>query len=70
MSTKTAWIIVVVCAFFSVVSFIQIDSAYSDAHHLHGVWLGAGIVTGLIAVGLFFGKVVPSWGGGGGGQVK
>jgi hypothetical protein len=45
-------ILTVIFAFISVISFFQIDSAWSDAHKFNGLlgWLGIGIVTGLIAI--------------------
>lgn len=63
MSTTTAWILLVVFAFASFISFIQINSAWADANNFNTGWLIIGIVTGLVAIGCLI-KVAKEWGGG------
>lgn len=65
MTTTTYWILTVIFAFASFISFIQIGSAWGDAHHFNGIigWLGIGIVTGLVAIFSLY-KVSKAWGTG------
>lgn len=51
MDTGTKWwIITVVAAFASVISFFQVNSYKADLLGLNTLWLVAGIVIGLFAV--------------------
>ena len=52
MTIKQWFMFTTVFAFISFISFIQIDSYWSDAHHFNGLygWLGIGILTGLISL--------------------
>jgi hypothetical protein len=50
-------------AFLSFISFIQINSYFSDKHHLWNVWLGAGILFAVIAV-VFLIITIKNGGGG------
>jgi len=52
LSTKVWFWITVALAFASAISFMQIDSAWSDAHNFNGFfgWIGIGVATGLAAI--------------------
>lgn len=63
MSTKTAWFVMAIAAFASFISFIQINSAWADAHNFNTGWLVIGIVTALVAIGCLY-KVWRDWGRG------
>lgn len=61
MSTKTAWVVLVIAAFASVISFFQVNSAWADAHNFNTGWIVIGVVTGLVAIGCLI-KVAKNWG--------
>lgn len=61
MSTKTSWVILVVAAFLSVISFFQINSAWADAHNFNTGFILIGIVLALVAIGCLV-KVAKTWG--------
>lgn len=61
MNTKTAWVVVIIAAFASVISFFQINSAWADKHHFNTGWLVIGIVAGIVAI-ISLIKVVKDWG--------
>lgn len=41
------WVLTVITAFASVISFFQINSYRADINHLNGFWTVSGIVFGL-----------------------
>jgi hypothetical protein len=57
----------VITAFISFISFIQVNSAWADAHNFNGFfgWLGIGIVFGLTAIFCLYKVVKTSTGEGG-----
>lgn len=63
MTTNKWWIVTVVSAFASVISFFQVNSAWADAHHFNAGWVFIGIATGLAACYSLY-KVSRDWGGG------
>jgi cell division protein FtsW (lipid II flippase) len=61
MSTKTSWIVMIISAILSFISFIQIDSAFADKNHFNLGFIVIGVVLGLVAIGCLV-KVAKSWG--------
>lgn len=48
------FILMAIAAFVSFISFIQINSAASDAKKLHGFWRGMGILFAAVAVTMLY----------------
>ena len=56
MKAQHYFLLMVLFAFISVISFFQIDSYWADQNDFNGLfgWLGIGIVTGLVAIFCLF----------------
>ena len=52
-NTNQWFMVMTVLTFMSIISFFQIQGAWSSDHNFNGLfgWLGIGIVTGLGAIG-------------------
>jgi Na+/H+ antiporter NhaB len=47
------WPMFVVLAFTSFISFVNVNSAFADAHHANGILIAVGIVLALVVVAIF-----------------
>lgn len=63
MSTKLLFILMAISAFLSFISFININSAWSDRKKLHNWFKAAGIIFLLVAGYLLY-RVINQSGGG------
>ena len=57
MKSGTTFILMVIAAFASAISFFQVDSAFSDSHNLNGpfdslngLFIAAGIISAIAAI--------------------